>query len=114
MHSLKHFLAAGLIAGSSLAAFTVPAFADEAPYQQGFVHGSDYARWQMEQYHSEIAHMSADERSKLMAMQDKLMQMEMEHATAKLKMDMELAKARRDIEMYIYSTHHGRGQDVNN
>src|SRR5271156_2772526 len=105
MYSLKQLLAASLIAGAGFAAIASPAFAaDNEPAQRGFAHGSDYATYQMEQYHSEIARMSPDERSKLMAMQDKLMQMEMDSATAKLKMDMEISKAKRDIEMYVYST----------
>ena len=115
MQSFKKLLAAGLIAGASLTAIATPVFAAEAePAQRGFVHGSDYATYQMDQYHSEISRMSAEQRTKLMAMQDKLMQMEMDNAAAKLKMDMDVAKAKRDIDMYVYSAHQGRGQSGNN
>jgi len=112
MKLLKQILVAGLMATAGFAA--LPALAAEGePTQHGFVHGADYAMYQMEQYHSEIEHMSQDDRSKLMAMQDRLMQMQMDHAAAKLKMEMEVAKSRRDIQMFIYSVHKDRGQAGN-
>jgi uncharacterized protein involved in copper resistance len=114
MKSLKQILAAGLIATAGLAALSSPVLAAESePAQRGFVHGPDYAMYQMDQYHSEIEHMSQEDRSKLMAMQDKLMQMQMDHASAKIKMEMESAKAQRDIQMFIYSAHKDRGQAGN-
>jgi hypothetical protein len=39
-----------------------------------------------------------------MAMQDKLMQMEMDHKSAMMKMEMEMAKARRDMEFFILNS----------
>ncbi len=114
MTSLKQLLIAATLATAGFVAL-VPAAsaAQNEPAQSGFVRGTDYASYQMDQYHAEIEHMTQDERSKLMVLQDKLMQMEMDHAAASLKMEMETAKARRDIQMYIYSTHKPRGQDVN-
>lgn len=114
MKSWKQILAAGLIAAAGIGALSSTAMAAGGePSQGGFVHGADYATYQMEQYHNEIEHMTPDERSKLMAMQDKLMQMEMDHAAAKMKMEMESAKAQRDIQMFIYAAHKDRGQAGN-
>jgi len=114
MKSMKQLFAAGLLATGGLAAFSSSALAaDSEPPQHGFVNGVDYAMYQMDQYHGEIEHMSQEDRSKLMAMQDKLMQMEMDHAAAKMKMEMETTKAQRDIRMFILTAHRTRGQDVN-
>lgn len=114
MTSLKQLLMAAALATAGFAAFAPAASAAQnEPSQTGFVHGADYASYQMDQYRKEIEHMSQDERTKLMALQDKLMQMEMDHAAATMKMEMETAKARRDIQMFILSTQHTRGQDIN-
>ena len=114
MKSLKQLMLAGVLATAGFVALAPAAqAAQNEPAQTGFVHGANYASYQMDQYHTEIEHMSQDERSKLMVLQDKLMQMEMDHAAASMKMEMEEAKARRDIQMYIYSTHKPRGQDIN-
>ncbi|HEX8957930.1 MAG TPA: hypothetical protein VF798_16765 [Burkholderiaceae bacterium] len=114
MKSLKHLMLAGVLATAGLIALAPAAVAAQnEPAQTGFVRGADYAMYQMDQYHTEIEHMSPEERSRLMVLQDKLMQMEMDHAAAGLKMEMEMAKARRDIQMFIYSTHKPRGQDIN-
>ena len=113
MKSLKQILVAGLLATAGLASLTSPAYAAQnEPSQSGFVRGTDYALYQMNQYHSEIENMSQEDRSKLMVMQDKLMQMEMDHEAAKMKMEMETAKAQRDIQMFIYSTYKARGQNA--
>lgn len=71
------------------------------PTQHGFTHGPDFYAWRMQNYQTQIMHMSPDNRMKLMAMQDKLMQMEMDHASMTMKMEMETAKMRREIEMFI-------------
>ncbi len=114
MKSVKQLLLTGALAAAALVSLSPAAYAAQnEPAQTGFVHGVDYAMHQMDQYHTEIEHMSQDERSKLMVLQDKLMQMEMDHAAANMKMEMEEAKARRDIQMFIYSTQHTRGQDIN-
>jgi hypothetical protein len=104
MKTLKQLLITGLIAIAGVIA--VPTFAlaaSDEPAQHGYVHGADYSMFQMDRYHEDIAHMSPEDRSKLMAMQDKLMQMEMDHASSQMKMDMEMAKAKRDMQMFIYS-----------
>jgi hypothetical protein len=104
MQTLKKLIAAVLIATAGGTVLATSAFAaGDEPSQRGFVHGTDYSAFQMDQYHTYIAHMSPENRSKLMAMQDKLMQMEMDHKMMDMKMDMEMAKAKRDIEMFIIS-----------
>ncbi|HEX7644656.1 MAG TPA: hypothetical protein VF472_20835 [Burkholderiaceae bacterium] len=114
MNSMKHLMLAGVLATAGFVVLAPAAMAAQnEPAQTGFVRGTDYAMYQMDQYHADIEHMSQEERSKLMVLQDKLMQMEMDHAAASMKMEMETAKARRDIQMYIYSTHKPRGQDIN-
>jgi TolA-binding protein len=89
-------------AGLLVAAWTTPASAAE-PSQMGFVHGSDFYEWRMDQYADHVARMSADDRSKLKAMQDKLMQMEMDRDMSNMKMDMDIRKMQRDIQMFIFS-----------
>jgi hypothetical protein len=113
MQTLKNLVAVGLIAAAGASILPSLAFAagDEPP-QRGFVHGSDYGAFQMEQFHDYIARMSPENRSKLMAMQDKLMQMEMDHKMMDMKMDMEMAKAKRDLDMFIFSAF--PSQDVRN
>jgi len=112
MQTFKQFVLTALIATAGVTALpTLAAAAVNEPQQQGFAHGADYATFQMDRYHDEIAHMSTEDRSKLMAMQDKLMQMEMDQASAHMKMEMEIAKAKRDMQMFIYSAR--KGQAVN-
>jgi hypothetical protein len=112
MNTLKQFIVASLIATASVAAVpTVAAAAGFDHEQQGFVHGPGYYFTQMEAYKTEIAHMSTEDRAKFTAMQDKLMQMEMDEATAKMKMDMEMEKMKRDIQMFVL-THSGHGQNA--
>lgn len=114
MKPFKQILTAGLLAAAALTSFSLPAAAaQEEPSQRGFVRGTDYSLYQMNLYHSEIENMSQEDRSKLMAMQDKLMQMETDHAAAKMKMDMETEKTQRDIQMFIFSSSRARGQNAN-
>ncbi len=109
MNKLKQLIVAGLVAASALSA--LPAMAAESAEQQGFAHGPSYYAMQMEAYKADIARMTPEDRTKLVAMQDKLMQMEMDGATVKMKMDMEMAKMKRDIDMFVL-THSGRGQNI--
>jgi TolA-binding protein len=95
-------LATATLAGMLAAAWTTPA-AEMEPGQTGFVHGSDFYEWRMDQYADHIARMSADDRAKLKAMQDKLMQMEMDRDMSNMKMDMDIHKMQRDIQMFIFS-----------
>ena len=101
MQSLKHLIAAGLIATASSAALTTPALAADEPPQRGFAHGPDYYVWQADQWRDMIMRMSPEDRTKLMAMQDKLMQMAMDQKAMNMKMDMEMEKAKRDMEFFI-------------
>ncbi len=113
MKTLKQIVIAATLATAGVAAFSTPAFAaQEETYQNSFVRGADYAMYVMNHYHTEIENMSQEDRSKLQAMQDKLMQMEMDHSAAKMKMEMETAKTERDIQMFIYSTYRARGQNA--
>ena len=93
MFTFNKLLASGLIATAAVAGLPATALADDVP--AGY--GTDYYRSTVSQYRDYIARMSADNRTKLMAMQDKLMQMEMDQR----KTDMEMMKAKRDIEMFI-------------
>lgn len=114
MKTLKQLVITTVLATASLAAFSTPTFAaqEETP-QNSFVRGADYAMYLMNRYHTEIESMSPEDRSKLTAMQDKLMQMEMDQGAAKMKMEMEIAKTERDIQMFIYSASRARGQNAN-
>lgn len=104
MQSLKKTLVAGLLASVGVIAIPTLALAGSSqPQQQGFAHGADYAMYLMEQNHDEISRMSPEDRSKLAAMQDKLMQMEMDHEAVEMKMAMEMDKAKRDLQMFIFS-----------
>ena len=104
MQSLKKFFVIGMLA--SVGAVFIPTLASAGtnqPQQQGFAHGADYAMYLMEQNHDEISRMSPEDRAKLAAMQDKLMQMEMDHEAVQMKMAMEMDKAKRDLQMFIFS-----------
>jgi hypothetical protein len=92
MPMFRKIACAALLAATMCAAFAPAARADE-PQQMGFVRGTDYYKFQMDQYREAIAKMPAADRTRLMAMQDKIMQMEMD-----------LAKARRDMEFFILSS----------
>ncbi len=96
MLTFKKLLAAGLIATAAAVALPAQALAG-AGEDASYGYGTDYYRSMVSQYRDYIARLSADNRTKLMAMQDKLMQMEMDQK----KMDMEMTKAKRDIEMFI-------------
>jgi hypothetical protein len=112
MYTLKQLFAASLIATSAIT--ILPTVAAAEPFnqeQQGFAHGPSYYIMQMDAYKAEIARMSPEDRTKLVAMQDKLMQMEMDGASSKMKMEMEMGKMKRDIDMFVL-THSGRGQNV--
>lgn len=110
MNAFKQLVVASLIATAGMIALPGTALAgQEYGSQSSFVHGPDYYSYQMEKYNEQIARMSQEDRAKLMAMQDKLMQMEMDHASSEMKMEMDTAKAKRDIEMFIVSAS-GRGQ----
>ncbi len=96
MLTFKKLLAAGLIATAAAAALPATALASPGEDAQ-FGSGTDFYRSMVSQYRDYIARLSTDNRTKLMTMQDKLMQMELEQK----KMDMEMAKAKRDIEMFV-------------
>ena len=68
-----------------------------------YANGPDWIGWRLESYRNYVAQMSPENRTKLAAMQDKLLQMEMDQKSAMMKMDMEIAKTRRDMEMFILS-----------
>lgn len=95
-----------LLVLSLAAALTAPALAspDEDHGTSGYGFAPGYYVQEQARFHDYIARMSPENRAKLAAMQDKLMQMQMDNSTAMMKMDMELAKARRDMEMFIMST----------
>jgi len=78
-----------------------PSAADEPLAQRGSGFAPDFYSRELDQYRDYIARMTPENRAKLMAMQDKLMQMEMDHKSAMMKMEMEMAKARRDMEFFI-------------
>ena len=111
MQTFKQLVLTVLIATAGATAIPTLALAAGEPLQQGFAHGADYATFQMDRYHDEISRMSPEDRTKLMAMQDKLMQMEMDQASAHMKMEMEIAKAKRDMQMFIYAAR--KGQAIN-
>ncbi len=96
MQTFRKLLAAGLIATAAVAALPATALAGTGEDSQ-FGSGTDFYRSMVSQYRDYIARLSTDNRGKLMAMQDKLMQMELDQK----KMDMEMTKAKRDIEMFI-------------
>jgi hypothetical protein len=99
MKSLKHLIAAGLIATAGAAALTLPVYAaaEDTPHFAGM-------------WADTIAKMTPEDRAKLTAMQDKILQMEMEQKTMNAKMDMDIAKAKRDMEMWVTSKFFTRGQ----
>jgi succinate dehydrogenase/fumarate reductase flavoprotein subunit len=102
MKTLQHCIVAGLIAAGTAAAFVLPvtAAADES-IERGSSFAPDFYNREVGQYHAYIARMSPENRAKLMAMQDKIMQMEMERKSMMMKMDMELEKAKRDMDFFI-------------
>jgi len=104
--SLNQLIAAVLIATAGAAALPSSALAaaDEPPAQRGSGFAPDFYSRELDQYRDYIARMTPENRAKLMAMQDKLMQMEMDHKSAMMKMEMEMAKARRDMEFFILNS----------
>jgi hypothetical protein len=104
MQTLKKLAATGLIAAAGTAALlsTTVSFA-QAPQQHGFAQGPEFYEWRMAQYHDANSRISPENRSRLTAMQDKLMQMAMDHRSMMIKMEMEIAKAKRDMEMFIFA-----------
>ena len=106
MQSLKRLIAAVLIATSGAAALysSALAAADESPAPRGSGFAPDFYNREADQYRDYIARMSPENRAKLMAMQDKLMQMEMDHRSMMMKMEMEMAKARRDMQFFILNS----------
>jgi len=104
MQTLYRLIVAGLVATAGPAALlSMTAVSAQEPAQHGFARGTESYEYRMDQYHEAIAHMSPENRSKLMAMQDHIMQMEMDRKTSMAKMDMEMAKAKRDMEMFVAS-----------
>jgi hypothetical protein len=106
MGYLKQLVAAGLIATAGAAALPSSALAaaDESPTQRGFGFAPDFYNRELDRYRDYIARMTPENRAKLMQMQDKLMQMEMDQKSAMMKMEMEMTKARRDMEFFILNS----------
>ena len=81
MKSLKQLLVAGLIATCGAATPVLPSLAiasEPTESESGFApFAPDLYNREVAQYHAYIARMSPENRAKLMAMQDKIMQMEM-------------------------------------
>ena len=105
MKNFKQFLAAGAIAAIGATALALPsvAAADESA-ERGSSFAPEFYNREVGQYHAYIARMSPENRAKLMAMQDKIMQMEMERKSMMMKMDMELEKAKRDMDFFILNS----------
>src|SRR6266478_306768 len=106
MQSLNRLIAAVLIAtaGATALPSSALAAADEPPAHRGSGFAPDFYNRELDQYRDYIARMTPENRAKLMAMQDKLMQMEMDHKSMMMKMEMEMAKARRDMEFFILNS----------
>jgi hypothetical protein len=103
MKVLKTLIAVALISTAGAVALPSIAFAagEEAQYDY---RSTDNIKSMVSQYREYIAKMSPENRAKMLAMYDKVMQMEMDMKSAQMKMDMDLAKARRDLELFI-TTH---------
>ena len=100
MQVLKKLIVSSLIAMASVAALAPSALA--GPDDRFIGNGStDSYRSMVTEYREYIARMSPENRAKLMTMQDKMMQMEMDQKSTQMKMEMDMAKARRDIELFI-------------
>ena len=97
--------AALLLATIALTSFctSAQAMTDDDRSVSGYGFAPGYYVQEQARYRDYIARMSPENRAKLAAMQDKLMQMEMDNTSAMMKMDMDLAKARRDMAMFIMS-----------
>jgi hypothetical protein len=106
MNSLKQLLVTGLIAAAGTAALSLPlaATAADASPEHGASFAPEFYNREVGQYHAYIARMSPENRAKLMAMQDHIMQMEMERKSTMMKMDMEMEKARRDMDFFILNS----------
>jgi hypothetical protein len=100
MKVLKTLIAVALISTAGAVALPSVAFAagEEAQYDY---RSTDFIKSMVSQYRDYIAKMSPENRAKMLAMHDKVMQMEMDMKSAQMKMDMDLAKARRDLELFI-------------
>ena len=99
MRPVQKLMTAAIAATACAAALSLPATtaAAETDKPRATSFAPDFYNREVDKYLDYIARMSPENRSKLMQMQDKLMQMEMDQK----KMDMEMTKAKRDIEMFI-------------
>jgi replicative superfamily II helicase len=103
MNPIQRLAGVALVAAAGAFALAAPSFAaiEDAASWRDTSFAPDYYNREIDKYRDYIARMSPENRAKLAAMQDKLMQMEMDHKMATMKMDMEMAKARRDMELFI-------------
>jgi hypothetical protein len=97
------------VAWLATACATALSISTQAAAAEGEVHrqtsfAPDFYNREVDKYLEYIARMSPENRTKLMQMQDKLMQMEMDQKSAMMKMEMEIAKMRRDMEMFIINS----------
>lgn len=110
MKAFKTLVAATLIAvaGAASAAATSPD-SDDGTFGPLWSN-TDYFRGHVAEYRDRLEKMTPEERSKMMAMQDRIMKMEMDFRSQVTKMQtdhaMEMAKARRELDLFMLGIGH--------